>query len=419
MHIREEQGLIRNRQVNTILALVMLCVVIGGLLWVNLQYSRNNPGGNDFLVHYVGSRSLILDDLSPYSDEVAVRIQTAAYGHPAQGIEHELRVAYPLYSVFLFAPFSMISDYVVARAVWMTVLEIALVALAILTLNLVDWKPSLLIQGFILLFSLIWYHGVRAVINGNAVILIALLLTAVFSYLKSNQDELAGFLLAITTIKPHLVILIIGFVLLWAIYQKRWKILIWFFGTLATLIILGLLIIPDWIYQNIWEILRYPGYNPAGTLAAVLAEWHPVYENEFKYVIALILGFILIKEIWNARKGNFSHFLWTGLLVLMISQWIGIQTDPGNFILLFPVLMLILSISAQRWEQQGTSISIIYLLILFFLPWIIFVTTIQRSYQPVQNSIMFIPIPLVSLVGLYWIKWWMISSSRTKWNDSL
>jgi len=356
-----------NRNTELILVIVLGIVIVAGLFWVNLQFSRNNPGGNDFLVHYMGTRSLIIDNLSPYSDEVAVRIQTAAYGHPAQGIEHELRVAYPLYSVFLFAPFAVINDYEIARAAWMTVLEIALVAMAFLSIKLVGWKPSLSIQGSILLFSLIWYHAVRGIINGNAVILIGLLLIGVFLYIKSEKDELAGILLAITTIKPHLVILIIPFILIWTIYQKRWKVLAWFIGSMAILISLGLLIIPDWIYQNIWEILKYPDYNPAGTMAAALAEWLPNLEKVLKWGIAIILGFVLFNESWKARKGNFPHFLWTGLLILMIGQWIGIQTDPGNFILLFPGLILVLSILVNRWEEQRTWIASINFFVKFVL----------------------------------------------------
>lgn len=408
-----------NRNTEVVLALVLGIIIISGLYWVNLQFANKNPGGNDFLVHYVGARSLIFDGISPYSDQVALRIQTAAYGHPAQGIEHELRVAYPLYSVFLFAPFSLINDFVIARAIWMTVLEIALVLMAFLTLNLINWKPSLVIQGSILLFSLIWYHAVRGVINGNAVILLALLLTAVFSFIKTGQDELAGLLLAVTTIKPHLVILIIPFILFWSVYHKRWKIIIWFFGSMALLIGMAYLIIPDWIYQNIWEILQYPGYNPAGSLAAALSEWFPAYEKELKWGTAVFMGMILIFECWKARKGSFAHFLWTGSLVIMISQWIGIQTDPGNFILLFPALILVLSIIVDRWQGQANWITAAFLALLLVIPWIIFIATVQRSYQPVQSPVMFIPLPLISLVGLYWIKWWVISPSRKIWDDNL
>lgn len=196
-----------------IIAASLLVVVIGGLTWVNIQFTKSNPGGNDFLVHYIGTRSFLFDGLSPYSDDVATRIQIAAYGHPAEGIEHELRVAYPLYSVILFAPFSLIGDYQIARAVWMTVLELALVTMTFLSFRLVDWNPPLWIQASILLFSLIWYHAVRGVINGNAVILLALALTCILLSIKNGEDRIPGLLLAVTTIKPHLVVLVIPTIL--------------------------------------------------------------------------------------------------------------------------------------------------------------------------------------------------------------
>lgn len=408
---------IKNKWAEVGLILILFIVIIIALGWVNYQFAASNPGGNDFLVHYIGTRSFLFEGISPYSDEVAVRIQTAAYGHPAQGIEHELRVAYPLYSIFLFAPFSLIENYQLARAIWMTVLELALIAMTFMSMELFEWKPALWIQGLLLLFSIVWYHAVRGVVNGNAVILIALILTIVFNLIKLGDDKAAGFLLAVTTIKPHLVVLIIPLILIWAIYQKRWSIIRWFMGTLAALVILGLFLIPNWIAQNLWEILKYPAYNPAGTLAAVLAEWMPGISAQLKTGITITLSLILIIEWWQARKSNFNRLVWTGLFTLVVGQWIGIQTDPGNFILLFPALVMILAIFQQKWENNGNLFVGITLTVLLLGLWILFISTIQKSYQPVQGSIMFLPLPAFCLIGLYWIKWWVVDSKPLIWNE--
>ncbi len=404
-------------QYQWILAGVLLLAVIGGLSWVNIQFAKNNPGGNDFLVHYVGTRSFIYEGLSPYSDEVATRIQVAAYGHPAQGIEHELRVAYPLYSIILFAPFSLIGDYQISRAVWMTVLELALVAMTFVSFEVVEWKPPLWMQGSLLLFSVIWYHAVRGVINGNAVILLALALASILLLIKKDRDKIAGVLLAVTTIKPHLVVLAIPLIIIWSIYHKRWQLIIWFSGTLVGLIVIGLIMIPDWITQNLWEILKYPAYNPAGTLAAVLGEWMPGISTQLKWSIGIILGLVLLYEVWLARKGNFQYLFWTVMLSLTINQWIGIQSDPGNFILLFPVLILILSEINKKWKEKGGLVTGVILLVLLVGLWILFVASIQRTYQPVQGSVMFIPFPAFCLIGLYWIKWWFVGTKPLIWND--
>jgi hypothetical protein len=400
-------------------AVILGVLVIVGLGWVNYQYSVVNPGGNDFLVHYVGTRSYLREGLSPYSDETAIRIQTAAYGHPAEGEEHELRVAYPLYSIFLFTPFALIGNYVLARAVWMTLLEVSLLGMALLAMELVEWKPPLVLQAVILLFSLVWYHGFRGVINGNAVILVALMITAALFYIKTGQDKLAGVFLAASTIKPHLVVLFIPCVLLWAAYHKRWKIIGWSLGAIAGLAVISLFLVPDWMIQNLREILRYPGYNPPGTLAEALGVWFPAIENQLKWGLGIVLGLIYLRETWKARSGSFDHFLWTSLLVLVIGQWIGIQTDPGNFILLFPAVVLILSAVDQRWPKRSGWVIGGILGVLFLGLWVLFLTTIERTYQPVQHPLMFIPLPAFCLVGMYWIKWWVIGSVRTVWTREL
>ena len=136
-------------------------VLVGALTWVNYHYCVQNPGGNDFLVHWSGTRTFLTDRISPYSDTAALRIQTIAYGRPALPGEHELRVAYPFYSAILFAPFALISDFTLARAAWMTLLEVALILLAIFSLRLAKWQPPLALLAAILIFILIWYFGLR------------------------------------------------------------------------------------------------------------------------------------------------------------------------------------------------------------------------------------------------------------------
>ena len=76
---------------------IMIIVVLAMITWANYQFVQENPGGTDFLVHWMGTRALLIDGLSPYSDTVAERIQTYAYGRQAQSGENELGIAYPLY----------------------------------------------------------------------------------------------------------------------------------------------------------------------------------------------------------------------------------------------------------------------------------------------------------------------------------
>lgn len=401
----------KKQTVKIFLLIFLALMVLGGLVWVNLQFSRNNPGGNDFLAHYVGTRSLIFEGKSPYSDEVALEIQRRVFGRPAEQGEIEHRVVYPIYSVLLFAPFALIKDYAIARVAWMTILEVALLGTAYLALLLSGWKPKMYVLGIYFLFSVLWYHGFRSVINGNAVIIVGLLLTSALYALWKEKQRAAGVLLAFSTIKPNLVVLVIFFVLVWCIYQKKKTLIIWFFGSMLVLTMGGMILVPNWILQNIWEILKYPAYNPPGSIGEVLGNWFPEFETLIRWGIGTSLGLLWAYEVWIARKKNFNWFLWTACLTLVISQWIGIATDPGNFVILFTPFVFVLARLDMRWKDQGNHVIPAILGSIFFGLWILFAVTLDYDYQPMQSSIMFFPFPGMILIGLYWIKWWVIKSS--------
>lgn len=395
-----------------ILAMALLALVS----WGNYQYVRRNPGGNDFLVHWVGTRSLIFRGLSPYSDETALEIQKMAYGRPARAGEHELRVAYPLYSIVVFLPYALIGDFSLARALWMTTLEAAIVALSLLSIRLTTWRPKLTLLSSFLVFSVIWYHGLRPLINGNAVILVALGIVGAFWAIREGADELAGVLLAFTTIKPQLSILLIVFVVLFALWHKRWRVLFWLMGTVILLSLGAALLLPDWILQNLREILRYPAYNPPGTLQAALRIWFPLFGNRLGWAVTGILILMLLLEWRFALRAEFRHFLWTACLTLTASQWIGIQTDPGNFIILMPALVLVLSVWEERWRRSGHIFALMTMLFLFFGIWALFLATVEYGYQPQQSPVMFLPLPAFLLLTLYWVRWWALRAPQV-WID--
>lgn len=404
----------RKLLIRWILAIVVGLLLFGVLTWSNYQYASTNPGGNDFLVHWVGTRTLITEGISPYSDETAIRIQTMAYGRPAQEGEHELRVAYPLYSVLMFLPFALFKDYILARALWMTVLEIALVLLSVVCMRLVDWKPKLLTLAFFLVFTIFWYHALRPLINGNAVILIALFVAGAMLSIRSGGDELAGVLLAFSTIKPQVVLVVVLFFLYWGLRQRRWKFIAWFLGTMVLLSASAALLVPDWIWQNLVEVVAYPGYNPPGTPGSALGTWLPgIGERIGLAITGVVILLLLVEWVLSTRKAEYRHLLWVFCFTLAAAQWVGIQTDPGNYIVTFPALVLIFAMFEERWRPAGIWMVLGSMLLLFVGLWVLFLQTVTYGDQPVQNPIMFFPLPAFELLMLYWVRWWAVRPSNT------
>lgn len=401
----------RNQQrlIKEIFQIILLLIIVGLLIFGNLDFVEKNPGGNDFLVHWVGTQSFIQEGISPYSDEVALRIQNLVYGRPAISGEHELRVAYPFYSMFLFLPFALIEEFQLARALWMTLLEGLLILSTLLALKIVNWKPKILISTLLIVFSLFWYHGLRSLINGNAVIIILFLVIVAVYAIKSKQDELAGICLALITIKPQVVLPFIIFIAIWSLANKRSRILFWFVGTMVALILLGLFLLPSWPLEFLREVLRYPGYNPPGTPASALAEIMPGVGRQLGLLLSGLSIIVLLIEWFFGRHSGQLKFYWVVSLTLVLGQWVNIQTDPGNFIVMFPAIIMIVKMIEDRWKNFGQWINIGFLAILFFIPWIVFLRTIEYGYQPLQNPVMFFPVPLFLIIGLYWVRWWVIN----------
>lgn len=387
--------------------IIAIIAILIALTWGNYQYAKDNPGGNDFLVHWMGTRSFLVDGISPYSDQAALRIQTMAYGKAAAPGQHELRVAYPLYSIILFFPYALFGDFVFARALWMTTLELALALMAFITIRITDWRPNLVVLALYLLFSLFWYHALRPVINGNAVIIVALLLVGAFWAMREGADELAGVLIAFSTIKPQVVIVLVAFILLYAAFNRRWRLIVWMIGTVAILVAAATFLMPDWILQNIREVLRYPGYNPPGTPGAAIAVWLPYAGQGLGWAITAVVAVLLLGEWVAGMRADFKGFLWTACLTLVLSQWSGIQTDPGNFIVLFPALILTFALLDDRWRRTGWLVSLALMLLVGVGVWWIFISTLEMvNGQPQQSPVMFFPLPLFLAVSLLWVRWW-------------
>ncbi|MCJ7622801.1 MAG: glycosyltransferase 87 family protein [Anaerolineaceae bacterium] len=393
-------------------------ILLSLLTWGNLKYAKENPGGNDFLVHWIGSRNLIIKGISPYSDETALDIQKVVYGRPARDGEHELRVVYPLYSIAVFAPFALISDYEFARALWMTLLETAILLIAFLSIRITDWKPKSIILAVYLCFSILWYHSLRSLINGNAIVLVALGVVAGFWAIRKGADELAGVLFAFTTIKPQVVVLILIYVIYWSIKQRRSRIIVWFFSTVLLLVMSAVMLIPNWIMQNIRELIRFPSYNPPLTFGTALLDLFPGFGDRLSWVVTGLLVIIMIIEWRISVRTKYRGFIWTAFLTLVATQWIGIPTDPGNFIILFPAIVLLFAVIEERWERVGGILSVLIMLLLGIGIWLIFLNTLEPGYQPQQSPVMFIPLPGFLLVMLYWIRWWTFQRPSV-WFDDL
>ncbi len=377
-----------------ILVVAVLCLAV--LTRVNYQFSESSPGGNDFLARWMGTR-FMLKGISPYDERVALETQNLIYGHaadPSRG-EDLSRFAYPLYSMIIFGWFGFF-DFTTARAIWMTVLESGTIAFAVLAAVLAGWEGRRGRTAVWILFSLFGYFGFRAIINGNPIVLVSLFLGLAIYLLGKGFPLPAGILLAFATIKPQVVIFPIIWIILWSLFQKRDAVLAYFGVTLAVLAGVGMLFVPNWIILNIREILSYPAYTEPGNPAAALGVWFGDAGRIAGWIFSLIL---LAGGIWlcyRNRKGDYRTFLLIMGITISAAPLLGIPFDPGNeYLLLIPLAMGLAAWSETSWKKNilwASALGTIFLGL-----WILFLVTVEKGTQPVQNPVMLFPLPVVLL----------------------
>jgi hypothetical protein len=308
-------------------------------------------------------------------------------------------------------PFALIGDKTLAHGVWLTLQLVAVFAILVLGLKLTSWKPTWYIFLLFLISTIFSYHVVIPWLDGGMSIWAALFLLLALAAIQQNRNEVAGILLALSAIQPQMVILPVIFTLIWAGSQRKRILILWFFITLVFTSIVGLFLVPDWILQYLRILTKFTQNFPPGTPGYLFKNNWPGLGKQLGWLVSAVLAIILLVEWWLALKKDFRWFLWTACLTMVISQWIGIPTIPGNFIGLILPLILISAMLSERWPHGGDWVAVLLCVIIFIWEWSLFWLNITSS-QPAMQLNLIIPFPMVLLVGLYWVRWWAIKPRR-------
>ncbi len=396
--------------VGILLILVVIALALVGLTYANYHYGMENPGGNDFLARWMGARYWLVQGVSPYDERVSLATQQMIYGHaadPAHG-EDKNHFVYPLPAMIFFGLFGLL-DYPLARALWMTALELSIFSLAIVSIRLAGWKLPLWKAILIFLFSILWYHSVRTVIIGQFAAINAILIASGLLLIQKKQDFVAGILLSLTIAKPQMSFLLLPYILLWGISVRRWEIWWGIFSGLLIQFGISLALMPDWPLQMVRQVLDYPNYTNIGSPLSIVANAMPGLRRPVSiFLHSLFLGYLAVEWLISLKK-DARHFIWTALLTMVITNLVVLRTATTNYVMLLPVLFYIFVIWEERWGVAGKILVWLSLIVLGAGLWALFLSTVEGN---IEQPVMYLPLPFFALVGLWWVRWWAIRPPR-------
>ncbi len=397
-------------------AILLLLVLAGGLTTANYRFALEMPGGNDFLPRWVGARLWLTEGINPYDPRVSLAAQQMIYGRPADRSRGEdvAHFVYPLAAMIFFAPFGLM-PYPLARALWMTLLELGLPLLAVLGVSLASWKPSTWVMASAMLFSTLWYHGVRAVMVGQFAVFEALVLTGGLLAIQRRRDVLAGLLLSLALAKPQMAFLLFPYVLLWGVSARRWRLVASTLLFFAALVGIGLLLIPDWPILWLRQVVEYPGYTALGSPVSIAASIFARAANAVTAIGTTALAVYLLVEWWLSLGGDDRKFRWAAQLTLVITNLIALRTATTNYVVLIPTLCLVAGVW-QEWRGRHVNVFLLAVLgVLGFGVWGLFLTTVQGN---VESALLYLPTPVFALLGLWWVRWWAQREARLSLDDA-
>ncbi len=197
-------------------------------------------------------------------------------------------------------------------------------------------------------------------------LLVAALLALCMLLLSRGQLAAGGFLLALTTIKPQLTVLLAAWLIVWALssLRTRWHFLAGFIVTLTALFAGGELLLPGWFPRFLQGLAAYRQYT-GGAESCLDVITTPGLGHWLTVALIVALGILS----WRSRmvSSNSREFFRINAMVLAITVVVVPMIADYNQLLLLPAIFLIV----REWQSvyRGRSARMITVVALVALLW--------------------------------------------------
>lgn len=366
---------------------VLAAALMAGCMWIWVQRitipyqisqsaEKGIPRGNlsDLYPRWLGARELLVHRRDPYGPDITREVQAGYYGRPIDASrpndpKDQQAFAYPLYIVFVLAP-TIGLPFPVVQKVFLGLLVLLTAASVPLWLRALGWRISTAWQLVWILLVTGCFPAIQGFKLQQLTLLVAALLAASVYCIVRQRLVLAGTLLAVSGIKPQLVVLVIAALCIWVLgnWRERQR-LFWSFAAGMGILILGSeLLLRGWIREFRLAVAAYYQYTGGGQSVLNLS-MTPI-GGEVASVILVCALFVLVWKLRHAAADT-TDFRWAFSLVLATTLLVVPMYAPYNQLLLVPGLIWIVQEIQPQWKKNLLSRFLITLTALAVLwPWL-------------------------------------------------
>jgi hypothetical protein len=391
------------------LVVIALAVAVVAL---NLRYVEAAPARSDFVARWEGAHAWVADQTSPYDPRVSLAAQERVYGRAANVLRGEdpQHFLYPFPALLIYGPFGLL-DFEPAEALWISLIEAALLISTLIWAACVRWRWSPWLMVATLIFSVAWYPAFAAIVGAQFAAVEALLMAAALAAVRAQRQALTGLLLAACLFKPQLGLAFVVYVTVWAVASRRSTLLGWLLTGLVALTGISLLLDPGWpagMARQWIEYLAHPvSASPLMQLAQALGAG--------TIGAVALSGVCLIYLTWewkDSLPGDGPRFLWT----VSMTQAVALLVMPFGIAANLVTAMLPLIVILEAWQaRQGRAIDApasVILLLLGVFTWAVARNGLDGELPSLWLTV---GVPLLLMVGLFWVRWW--TTRARAWAD--
>lgn len=351
------------RVFSLLLALVMASGMWLYALFVLIPHQRSQEGmgqtlrGNlsDLYPRWLGARELLLRHRDPYGADITREIQVGYYGRPLDPTRKNDPIdqqgfAYPIYVVLMLAPTVTLPFSTVHRVVFW--LFVVLTAMSVpVWLGTLRWRLSSAATVVAILLTLGCFPAIQGLRLQQLTVLVVALIAGSMYAITRQRFVLAGILLAMASIKPQLVFLLILWLCIWMLgnWRERQRVLWSLVISMAVLVLAGELLLPGWISEFCAAMEDYYRYTGGGN-SLLNGFLPPVWA---RIASLLLVGMVLVFA-WRNRRASEGTPAFQWLLCFTQSTTLVVipMFAPYNQLLLLPGVMMALR-ARQGLLQKG------------------------------------------------------------------
>jgi|SRR5271165_409333 len=366
-------------------ALFFVAALLAASMWFYVQrvlipYERadaaahERPRGNlsDLYPRWLGARELLLHHRNPYGDDITLEIQKGYYGRvldPARPNDpkDQQGFAYPVYVVFLLAPFIRFPFQAVQLVFYWTLFGLT-AASVWLWLRVLRWRLLALTTTSCIALTLGSFAAVQGIKLQQLSLLVSALLAGAMACVASGFLFCGGILLAAATIKPQLAWPLVAWLLVWAVsdWRNRRRFLFGFGLAMALLLGGAEIILPGWWRMFVRALGQYHRYTQ--NQSVLLGPW------EFSAIVVAGAVLACAYFLWKLRgePADAQIFGLTTSLVLALTVLVVPMYAPYNQVLLLPAILALVrdrKFFTSGFTSRSRGLRLLYMTAALALAW--------------------------------------------------